>query len=78
LLGLESTFKESYFSVSKQKILRGIHYQKFPHGHAKLISVIEGEILDVVVGIGAERNARYRGKFFLLFFRSIIIDRYIF
>ena len=64
LLGLGSTFKETYFSFSNQNVLRGMHYQKSPYGHAKLISVIEGEILDVIIGIGGELNVRNRGKFF--------------
>lgn len=44
--------KELYISKSKKNVLRGMHYQKYPYGVSKLISVIKGEILDVVVGIG--------------------------
>ena len=62
--GISSDFKESYFSFSKKNVLRGMHFQKHPFGHAKLITVIEGEILDVCVGIGGILNKRNTGKFF--------------
>lgn len=47
--GLNVEFQESYYSTSKKNVLRGMHYQKNPHAHAKLVQVVEGEILDVVV-----------------------------
>ena len=62
--GLPADFKESYYSHSHKNVLRGMHFQRHPFGHAKLVSVIEGEILDVCVGIGGTLNARNRGKFF--------------
>jgi dTDP-4-dehydrorhamnose 3,5-epimerase len=62
--GLSAGFKESYYSYSHKNVLRGMHYQRYPFGHAKLVSVIEGEILDVCVGIGGMQNARNRGKYF--------------
>ena len=31
---LESDFKESFYSTSNKNVLRGMHYQKDPHGHA--------------------------------------------
>ena len=46
------TLKELYLSKSKKNVLRGMHFQKYPYGTSKLISVIKGKILDVVVGIG--------------------------
>jgi len=49
--GLETDFKESFYSVSKKNVLRGMHFQLTPHDHAKLVYVIDGEILDVVVDI---------------------------
>jgi len=63
-LGLDAIFCESIYSVSKKNVLRGMHFQKYPHGHIKLVHVIEGEILDVVVGIGGKNNTRNRGKYF--------------
>lgn len=61
---LPEHFKESVYSVSRKHVLRGCHYQRHPHGHAKLVNVIEGEILDVIVGIGGKFNTRNRGKVF--------------
>lgn len=63
-LGLATNFKEAVYSISKKNVLRGCHYQQYPFGHAKLVNVIEGEILDVVVGIGGKMNTRNRGKFY--------------
>ena len=46
--------------MSKKKVLRGLHFQKKkPQG--KLISVIKGEILDVVVDI--RKNSKTYGKY---------------
>jgi len=63
-IGIDSIFHESIYSISTKNVLRGMHFQKYPHGHAKLVYVIEGEILDVVVGIGGETNIKNRGKYF--------------
>lgn len=63
-LGLATNFKEATYSISKKNVLRGCHFQQYPYGHAKLVNVIEGEILDVVVGIGGKMNTRNRGRYF--------------
>lgn len=60
--GLETDFKESFYSVSKKDVIRGMHYQKKPHDHAKLVYVVSGEILDVAVDI-REESSTY-GKYF--------------
>ncbi len=52
--GLECDFKESFYSVSKKNVLRGMHFQLPPHDHAKLVYVTDGEILDVAVDIRKE------------------------
>lgn len=49
-------FKEEYISISKYKVLRGLHFQKKPRPQGKLISVIEGEIFDVAVDL--RKNSR--------------------
>lgn len=48
---LEYDFKESFYSSSSKGVLRGMHYQKPPDDHAKLVYVCEGEILDVALDI---------------------------
>jgi len=49
--GLNYDFKESFYSVSKQNVLRGMHFQLPPHDHAKLVYVVDGDVLDVVLDI---------------------------
>jgi dTDP-4-dehydrorhamnose 3,5-epimerase len=48
--GIRPQFVQDNLSYSVQRTLRGLHYQH-PHGQAKLVQVIKGEILDVVVDI---------------------------
>jgi dTDP-4-dehydrorhamnose 3,5-epimerase len=57
--GLDSNFKESFYSVSRKNVLRGMHFQCPPHDHAKLVYVTDGEILDVAVDI--RRNSETFG-----------------
>ena len=44
-------FVQDNQSVSAKNILRGLHFQKPPHGQAKLVRVIKGSVLDVVVDL---------------------------
>ena len=60
--GLEYDFAESFYSVSKKNVLRGMHFQASPHDHAKLVYVVSGEIMDVTVDIRKE-SATF-GKFY--------------
>jgi len=50
-IGREVTFVQDNQSQSKRGVLRGLHFQKGAHAQAKLISVIEGRIQDVVVDL---------------------------
>ncbi len=52
--GLDYNFKESFYSVSKQNVLRGMHFQLAPHDHAKLVYVVDGDVLDVALDIRKE------------------------
>lgn len=49
--GLDTDFKESYYSVSRKNVIRGMHFQLPPFEHTKLVYVSKGRILDVVVDI---------------------------
>lgn len=53
-LGLHTEFAEEYYSVSGQKVLRGLHFQTPPHDHIKVVGCLEGAILDVVVDLRKE------------------------
>jgi dTDP-4-dehydrorhamnose 3,5-epimerase len=48
--GIPTDFAQDNHSFSKQGTLRGMHFQRSP-GQAKLVTVLEGEIFDVVVDI---------------------------
>ena len=49
--GLEGNFVESYYTRSKEDVIRGMHFQTPPYDHAKLVTVIQGTILDVVLDL---------------------------
>lgn len=59
--GLETNFRESFYSESRRNVIRGMHFQLPPHDHAKLVYVPAGKILDVVVDI--RRNSSTYGDF---------------
>jgi dTDP-4-dehydrorhamnose 3,5-epimerase len=48
--GIGSTFVQDNHSFSCEKVIRGMHFQKFP-GQDKLITVVGGTIFDVAVDI---------------------------
>ena len=50
-LGLEAYFSESFYSVSQQNVLRGMHFQLPPSDGAKLMYCLQGEVLDVGVDL---------------------------
>jgi dTDP-4-dehydrorhamnose 3,5-epimerase/CDP-3, 6-dideoxy-D-glycero-D-glycero-4-hexulose-5-epimerase len=49
--GLDWHFSESFYSVSKRNVIRGMHFQLPPADHAKLVYVISGKIIDVVLDL---------------------------
>jgi dTDP-4-dehydrorhamnose 3,5-epimerase/CDP-3, 6-dideoxy-D-glycero-D-glycero-4-hexulose-5-epimerase len=50
-LGLETNYKERYYSKSHKEVIRGMHFQTPPCDHVKIVNVLQGKILDVVVDI---------------------------
>jgi dTDP-4-dehydrorhamnose 3,5-epimerase len=48
--GINADFVQDNLSFSIKGTLRGLHYQH-PHGQAKLVQVIQGEVFDVAVDI---------------------------
>lgn len=44
-------FKESYFSISKKNVIRGMHFQLPPYDHEKLVYVAKGEVTDVILDL---------------------------
>ncbi|MES2619582.1 MAG: dTDP-4-dehydrorhamnose 3,5-epimerase [Bacteroidota bacterium] len=49
--GIETEFVQDNESKSQRGVLRGLHYQLNPMAQAKLVRVVEGEVLDVAVDI---------------------------
>ena len=49
-LGLP-VFVQDNYSVSKEGVIRGLHFQQAPFGQGKLVSVISGKVWDVAVDI---------------------------
>jgi dTDP-4-dehydrorhamnose 3,5-epimerase len=50
-LGLNVHFVQDNQSYSSKGVLRGLHYQTGEHAQAKLVRVLQGEVLDVAVDI---------------------------
>lgn len=49
--GIDADFVQDNESKSQRGVLRGLHYQLNPMSQAKLVRVVEGEVMDVVVDI---------------------------
>lgn len=60
--GIEYQFIQDNQSFSKRGVIRGLHLQINPFAQAKLVRVLEGEILDVAVDL--RRNSPTFGKHF--------------
>ncbi|MFZ7131948.1 MAG: dTDP-4-dehydrorhamnose 3,5-epimerase [Eubacteriales bacterium] len=58
--GLCTDFKESYYSISKKNVIRGMHFQLPPHDHEKLVYVVKGEVTDVILDL--RKSSKTYGK----------------
>ncbi len=58
--GINFIPKEIYYSISKKNVIRGMHFQTPPAEHSKLVSVINGKVLDVVLDL--RKNSGTYGK----------------
>lgn len=50
-LGLATEFAEQYYSHSKRGVVRGMHFQRPPAEHDKLVYCVHGEVFDVVLDL---------------------------
>jgi dTDP-4-dehydrorhamnose 3,5-epimerase/CDP-3, 6-dideoxy-D-glycero-D-glycero-4-hexulose-5-epimerase len=50
-IGFTDEFRESYYSLSVKNVIRGMHFQRPPHDHEKLVYVTAGKILDVILDL---------------------------
>ncbi len=68
---MATDFAENFFTISGEKVLRGMHFQMPPADHAKLVYCVAGAVMDVgldlrvgsptfgehfVIELSAERN----------------------
>lgn len=53
-IGQEVSFVQDNQSFSTKGVLRGLHYQCSEHAQAKLVRVLDGEVLDVAVDLRPE------------------------
>lgn len=61
-LGYDVNFVQTNQSVSKKGVLRGLHFQKGNHAQAKLVRVVQGEVLDVIVDL--RKDSATFGQYF--------------
>jgi dTDP-4-dehydrorhamnose 3,5-epimerase len=54
--------RETYFSLSKKDVIRGMHFQTPPHHHSKIVFCPAGSILDVIVDL--RKDSETYGKFY--------------
>lgn len=50
-LGIQFAPVEEFFSSSRRNVIRGMHFQRPPFDHDKLVYCIEGSVLDVVLDL---------------------------
>ena len=49
--GINAEFNQYNVSLSKKGTLRGLHYQREPHGQAKMFRCVQGEVFDACVDV---------------------------
>lgn len=49
--GITENFVQDNFSFSTAGVIRGLHFQKEPHGQGKLVRCMTGKVMDVVVDL---------------------------
>ena len=49
--GIKYNFCQDNISISKEKVIRGLHYQKKPFEQEKIVTVIQVKIFDVAVDL---------------------------
>lgn len=49
-VGIKEQFVQDNISFSHHGVIRGLHFQH-PHGQAKLVYVVQGEVIDVAVDV---------------------------
>lgn len=50
-VGIDVAFRESFYSTSHRNVLRGMHFQRPPQHHEKLVFCMRGRVLDVFLDL---------------------------
>jgi dTDP-4-dehydrorhamnose 3,5-epimerase len=61
IYGLSTEFKEECYAIAKPGVVRGMHFQRPPEEHDKLVTCLSGGIQDVVVDL--RKNSSTFGKY---------------
>ena len=64
--GIDFSIEEQFFTFSKKDVIRAMHFQLPPFEHIKLISVLKGNILDVVLDLRKNSKTYLKYKDFSL------------
>lgn len=64
--GLPTRWAEDFWSISRHGVLRGLHFQRPPHAHAKLVSCLRGLVFDAIVDLRRGSPAFGRHETFTL------------
>lgn len=66
LQGIKFDVKETWFTCSKKNVIRGMHMQIDPYPINKLVSVIQGKVIDVVLDCRKESSTFGMFEHFLI------------
>ena len=66
--GLNANIEEIYTSQSSRRVLRGLHYQKSPFAHSKIIFCLTGSIFDVAVDL--RKGSSTYGNHYAIYLKS--------
>ena len=57
-------FNQFCYSLNKKKnTFRGIHFQKYPYQEIKLVTCVEGKILDIIIDLNKKSKTYLKYKF---------------
>jgi len=64
--GITETFKEQFYTVSNENVIRGMHFQVPPYDHCKLVTCLSGRVLDVILDLRKGSSSYANFEFFEL------------
>lgn len=55
-LGIDFDIREEFYSVSNKGVIRGMHFQIPPYEHDKIVTCLDGRVLDVLLDLRSGKN----------------------